>query len=341
MKKRIALFVVLISLLSIVAEAAFSGKYLCVRRSGKTYKHRLYTAKTDAPSARKIGVQTGGVSLYASANYSAGISFGYLRTRYSGSSLQVYERSGNYLSSFGSFAYNPKDITTDGTYYYVTAGSYVIRVTSGGGTTSWNAGTAPAGIVYHPTLGVLFVVDNANDRVNIINLSGSITGYFGSSGSGNGQFQSPWGIALDGNYVVVQDSDGRTQWFSVTGTSGSFYKVVSTSGNTAVAIDPANGNVYVSNTTTQKIRQYNSSGSYVTEWSTSGPAYGLAVDVNGNIFSTETAGDTIQVFRPGGSPLYPIYGASARETDPYGLTFDQSGILYLVGYASKRIAKFD
>lgn len=339
MKKRIILFVILISLFSIVAEAAFSGKYLCVRRSGKTYKHRLYTAKTDAPSARKIGVQTGGVSLYASANYSAGINFGYLRTRYSGSSLHVYERSNNYLGSFGSFSSNPRDITTDGTYSYVTAGSYVIRVTSGGGTTTWNAGTTPAGIVYHPNLGVLFVVDNANDRVNIINLSGSIVGYFGASGSGNGQFQSPWGIALDGNYVVVQDSDGRTQWFSVTGTSGSFYKMVSTSGTTCVAIDPADGTVYVSNST--KIRQYNSSGTFITEWSTPSSVYGLTVDINGNIFSTDTVADSLLAWRPGGSPLYPVHGASSRETDPYGLTFDQSGNLYVVGYTSKRIAKFD
>lgn len=341
MKKKIILFVVLISLFSIVAEAAFSGKYLCVRRSGKTYKHRLYTAKSDFVIACPVvAIKAGGTTHYGRLRIKDSYDHSYACIKHASGTCELWERAHSYLGAW-NLSYSPRGIATDGTYFYVTAASAIWKIDSSGSVVhTWTAGLTPAGIVYHPGTGLLFVVDNVNDRVNSYTTGGSAAGSpIGTSGTGNGQFQDPWGIAVDGSYVVVQDIDGRTQWFNAA--SRAFYKVVNTGGTTAVTVDPVSGDIYVSNTSTAIIRQYSSSGSYVTQWSSGGLAYGLAVDVNGNIFSTDATAEKIRAFRPGGSPLYPVYDSSSQGTDPYGLTFDQAGNLYVVCYTSKTITRFN
>src|SRR5205814_455037 len=67
----------------------------------------------------------------------------------------------------------------------------------------------------------LWVTDTNNKRVQGFNSSGVYLSQFGSSGSGNGQFIKPQGIAIDtsGNlWVVDSNSNDRVEAFNSSGT---------------------------------------------------------------------------------------------------------------------------
>src|SRR5688572_22019759 len=58
--------------------------------------------------------------------------------------------------------------------------------------------------------GNIYVTDNGNDRVQKFNASGDFITMWGASGSGNGEFNNPTGIAVDSNgdvYVCDQSPD--------------------------------------------------------------------------------------------------------------------------------------
>jgi len=62
---------------------------------------------------------------------------------------------------------------------------------------------------------VLFITDPDNHRVNGYALDGGLVVSFGSEGSGNGQFRTPVGIAIDrnGRIYVADAGNHRIQIF--------------------------------------------------------------------------------------------------------------------------------
>ncbi len=61
----------------------------------------------------------------------------------------------------------------------------------------------------------LYVTDFANNRVVKLDNSGKLIAVWGSPGTGNSQFDEPWGVAVDakGNVYVVDSVNGRVQKF--------------------------------------------------------------------------------------------------------------------------------
>ena len=70
-----------------------------------------------------------------------------------------------------------------------------------------------------PLGGNVYVADYDNDRIQYFTASGSYLGQWGSHGSGNGQFDYPYGVAVaPGGDVYVADSDNnRVQYFTASG----------------------------------------------------------------------------------------------------------------------------
>lgn len=67
-------------------------------------------------------------------------------------------------------------------------------------------------------LAYLYVVDSGNNRVQVFDYSGNFKFSFGSYGTGNGQFDNPYGITSDNNYLWVTDSGNhRVQKFTLQG----------------------------------------------------------------------------------------------------------------------------
>jgi RHS repeat-associated protein len=76
----------------------------------------------------------------------------------------------------------------------------------------------PQGITYFE--GELYVTDSRNNRVERFAESGGYLGEFGATGTGNGQFEGPTGIAGDGvngDLYVVDEGNGRVEAFSPAG----------------------------------------------------------------------------------------------------------------------------
>ena len=132
---------------------------------------------------------------------------------------------------------------------------------------------------------------------------------WGSSGSGNGQFSNPSGIAIDSsNRVYVADSNNdRVQKFD---NNGTFIKQWGSSGSGngqfsnphGIAID-SSGNVYVADSGNKRIQKSNS---------------------DGNVITTLDTGDKI----------------SAQFHNPIDITADLHGILYVVDEGNNRIDVF-
>jgi PKD repeat protein/sugar lactone lactonase YvrE len=137
---------------------------------------------------------------------------------------------------------------------------------------------------------------------------------WGSSGSENGQFDAPVGIASNATgYLYVTDRDNdRVQVFAPDGTFA--FKWGSHGSGIdqfncpiGIAIDGA-GNVYVADSLNHRVQKFNAAGQSITAWGSSGSAdgqfenmEGIAVDAAGHVYVTGGRDDNrVQVFDSAG-----------------------------------------
>jgi hypothetical protein len=99
----------------------------------------------------------------------------------------------------------------------------------------------------------VYVADWGNNRIDELSSEGASIGQFGEKGTGNGQFEGPFGIAIDarsGNIFVTDARDQRSQVFSSSGTflgkfAGSFGSGEGQfNGPRGITID-SSGNAYI------------------------------------------------------------------------------------------------
>jgi YD repeat-containing protein len=142
---------------------------------------------------------------------------------------------------------------------------------------------------------------------------------FGSTGSGNGQFNAPFGEALDatGNIWVVDTADRRVEKFSPSGTFIAAYGTAGTSESAVqfeepfgIAINQSTGNVYVADAHNNRVLEMSSSGAFVRVFGTAGTgngqfneAEGIAIDPSGNVYVTDYGNNRVQEFSSTGSYL--------------------------------------
>jgi hypothetical protein len=166
---------------------------------------------------------------------------------------------------------------------------------------------------------------------------------FGASGSGNGQFSSPAGVAVDdfsGDVYVVDQGNNRVQKFDA---EGNYIAQFNGSGNpsfpegfsspSAVAVDnstgPSKDDVYVIDKGHNVIDKLSSTGAFVFELKGfASAAIGVAVDPSGDVWVGEESG-SVQEFSSAKeskllASLTPAFGRSP------GIAVDSEENLYLV-----------
>jgi sugar lactone lactonase YvrE len=205
----------------------------------------------------------------------------------------------------------------------------------------------------------VFVVDQANNRVQKFNSGGVFQLKFGSGGSAAGEFVTAFGVAVDGaGNIYVTDSapgvrsNGYVQKFTSTGayitgwgTGGQFVN-----GAGGVAVDSAN-NVYVANPEGNKIYKFTDTGTLITSVGSVGAGngqligpQGVAVDASDNLYVADAGNNRVQVFDSAGTYVRQFGGAGSGDGQfnaPIALDVDTSGNVYVADLNNNRTQKFD
>lgn len=162
--------------------------------------------------------------------------------------------------------------------------------------------------------GNLYVVDSGNSRVEKFDALGVFAGAVGSAGGDPGQFNQPSDVALDrdGNLYVVDTWNHRIEKF------GSDLKLITTFGKpTKDLINPGPDELW-------------------------GPR-GVAVDADGNVWVTDTGTHRVRKFRPDGTPVasYGSRGKGPGQfREPVGIAIGPDGSIYVADAGNARIEKF-
>jgi DNA-binding beta-propeller fold protein YncE len=221
--------------------------------------------------------------------------------------------------------------------------------------------------------GDVWVVDTNNHRVQ--KFDGKLGGYlmkFGSRGNGEGQFNAPWGIAVDrvrGYIYVVDSANFRVQKFDM---AGEFIMAWGSFGNgdgqfyfpRGVAVDQSDGSVYVVDMGNHRIQKFDTGTNVLpqllTKWGGSSEPghassplaqeagqlrnpWGIAVDGAGDVYVTDTGNHRVEKFDKEGNFITQWGGMGIGDGQfnfPYGIVVDAKGSVFVVDSGNTRVQQF-
>lgn len=229
--------------------------------------------------------------------------------------------------------------------------------------------------------GDYLLTDFSNGWLWKFTADGDFVERIGSSGSGNGQFVQPWGIAVDGDgniFVADAPSPGNIAGDRIQKLDAAGNYVAAVGGGGAapgqfnlpqgVALDSV-GNVYVADSGNDRIQKFNNQLQFLSEFGSTGigdgefdaPA-GVAVSPDNRLYVADRKNHRIQEFAANGAFLRwygldelgntgwkaPGSGRSGRSgagagqfDEPYGVFVSAAGDLFVADSENGRIQKID
>jgi tripartite motif-containing protein 2/3/tripartite motif-containing protein 71 len=169
--------------------------------------------------------------------------------------------------------------------------------------------SVPIGAVIHPHNKRLYVADQFNHRIQVLNPEFTCHNTFGSQGSENGKFSNPTDVAFDsiGNVYVADLSNCRIQVFTA---DGEFLRKFGKEGEgkgelrgpSRIEVSKENM-VYVAERDNHRISIFTLEGTFLTSFGTEGSQpgqfnmpRGIAVDKNGVIYVCDNGNNRLQLF---------------------------------------------
>lgn len=169
--------------------------------------------------------------------------------------------------------------------------------------------SSPVGVAVHPSNKKVYVADNGNHRIQILNPDLTFCHAFGKQGKGEAELNFPWDIAFDsvGKVYVVDSWNHRVQVFSE---DGRHLMQIGAKGRdrgrlywpSSICID-AEDFVYVVEAQNHRISVFNSDGRFMTligrkgrHWGEFIEPTGVAVDRYRVIYVSDSGNNRVQIF---------------------------------------------
>jgi DNA-binding beta-propeller fold protein YncE len=213
---------------------------------------------------------------------------------------------------------------------------------------SWGGfGTAP-GQFQEPSsievssAGDIYVAGH-EDRIQVFTNDGQLKFTFGKSGSGDGEFQHPHGLAMNrkGGEDVLYAGDQENHRIQVFNANCSFTSKLANPGLQHIhdiGIDPNNGDIYAPDYELGHLQKLSSTGSVI--WIKTGfpQAWGVSVDSGGFMYLAATGNNSLLKLDPlDGNTLKMVSGFNKIT----GVYVDRHDLVYAVDAINKNIKIYD
>jgi len=181
---------------------------------------------------------------------------------------------------------------------------------------------------------------------------------WGSTGSGDGQFNNPEGIDnYDTAIYVADQNNNRVQKFTLSGTWQNFTSTEQFSHPAGIFCDVGNLLFYVADKDNNQIKKLRLDGSLITSWGTLGSADGqlnhpfgvakmpgIGGDYQSKVYVTDTGNNRIQIFSTTGT-FFKGWGSAGSQNgqfnSPRGIAIEKTGYVYVADYNNNRVQKFN
>ena len=199
--------------------------------------------------------------------------------------------------------------------------------------------------------GDMFVTSTSDHCIHVYDSSGKKKTTIGSNGSGELQFESPYGIVISGEVVYVAEYGGHRIHKLTTG--GEFLGTFGQRGSDVgqfnvphgINISPE-GKVYVADYGNSRIQVFHSDWtlSHIIDEKVSGDGsftclYGIAFDISGDVHVTGYNSNSVTVFTPSGQFVRKY--DQTYLSNPIGIAIDSAGYSLVVKNFSASLSIYD
>jgi sugar lactone lactonase YvrE len=206
---------------------------------------------------------------------------------------------------------------------------------------------------------ILYITDNGNNRVVMVDLiSSTVIGTIGSGpGSGISQFSWPYDVFITATSLYVVDSyNNRTQKWSLNGTNPSTVLRVGSLGTNDYMFIDKYGNIYLNLYAYHKVIRFAPNSSVPVTIAGNGTAgslhnqlnspCGIYVDDNLTLYIADNGNSRIQMWKYGASSGQTVAGNGTSGSNltqlynPTGISVDQNGYMYILDGGNQRILRW-
>jgi DNA-binding beta-propeller fold protein YncE len=204
----------------------------------------------------------------------------------------------------------------------------------------------------------IYVTDTNHQQVQVFDSSGKFAFKFGSKGTGNGQFQFPYGITGDskGNIYVADLYNGKISIFTKDGKFIKYFTDDSKNANfftTPAGLRIYNNILYVTDIKSNSVREYNMSGKMLLQLTTASSKSdtlnapnAVTIDADKNIYVSDTGNQRLVMYDKNGKFIRIINGSkdgkgTSKFVNPRGVGVQPDGTVLMVDNMTHFVYGFD